>query len=295
MSSRQVALVTGATSGIGEATAHRLHSRGYTVFAVGRNLAALDALRSRGLAARTVDVTDAAAVNALVDEIETDHRGLDLLVNNAGFGMSSPLEQVALEDLRAIFETNVVAMLRLCQAVLPSMRARRAGTIINVGSTAGRMTTPGAGAYHISKYGVEALSDALRAEVAPFGVRVVLIEPTGVRNTGFIESLAAAEPSNDDQDPYRDFKHRYDTVTHSLVRSRIVTVDADTVARVVVRAAEARRPRPRYVVGASGKASVLARLLLSDRLWDRSVKFLSSYAGASSEPSAPTRPGTSRM
>lgn len=271
MGSRQVALVTGATSGIGEAIANRLQSRGYTVFAAGRNPAALEALRSRGMAARTVDVTDGTAVGALVEEIEAEHGGVDLLVNNAGLGMACPLEQLALDDLRGIFETNVVAMLRLCQAVLPGMRARRAGTIVNIGSTAGRMTTPGAGAYNISKYGVEALSDALRAEVAPFGVRVVLLEPTGVRDTGIIAALGTAEASDDDQDPYREFKHRYAALTQRLAASRLVTVDADTVARVVVRAAEARRPRPRYVVGVSGKVSVAARLLASDRMWDRAV------------------------
>ena len=118
----------------------------------------------------------------LVEEIHTDYGGVDVLVNSAGFGLPRPLEQVALSDLRNLFETNVVAMLHLSQAVLPGMRARRAGTIVNIGSTGGRFTTPGAGAYHISKYGVEALSLALRAEVEQFGVRVVLIDPTGVRD-----------------------------------------------------------------------------------------------------------------
>lgn len=269
MNTKPVALITGATGGIGAATAHRLHSRGYVVFAAGRNPARLDELRSAGLQARAVDVTDEAGVDRLVAEIDGAHGRLDLLVNNAGFGLSGPLEQVALDDLRAVFETNVVAMLHLCQAVLPGMRARRAGTIINVGSTAGRMTTPGAGAYHITKYGVEALSDALRAEVQPFGVHVVLIEPTGVRNTGFIAARGAARPSDADDDPYREFKSRYSAVTDRLAGSRILTVDADTVARVVVRAAAARHPRTRYLVGASGRASVLARLLLTDRMWDR--------------------------
>lgn len=274
MSSSRVALVTGATSGIGEAIAIRLQSRGYTVFAVGRNEVALDALAARGLIARTVDITDTAAITALVAEIESEYGGLDLLVNNAGLALARPLEQVALNELRRIFETNVVAMLALCQAALPGMRTRRRGVIVNIGSTAGRVTTPGAGAYNISKYGVEALCDALRAEVAPFGVRVVLLEPTGVRDTGIIATLGTAEKTADPQDeadPYHDFKLRYATVTQRLAASRLVTVDADTVARVVVRAAEASRPRPRYVVGASGKASVLARLLLSDRMWDRAV------------------------
>ncbi len=264
-----VALVTGATSGIGEATAHRLHDLGYVVFAVGRDPAALEALRSRGLQARAVDVNDVAGVDRLTEEIRSEFGRVDVLVNNAGFGLSSPLEQVALGDLRAIFETNVVAMLHLCQAVLPIMRVQGAGTIVNMGSTAGRMTTPGAGAYHITKYGVEALSHALRAEVQPFGVRVVVIEPTGVRNTKFIAGRSGASPADAADDPYRAFKSRYTELTDRLAESRLLTVDADAVARVIIRAVRAGHPRTRYVVGASGRASMLAHSLLPDRLWDR--------------------------
>jgi NADP-dependent 3-hydroxy acid dehydrogenase YdfG len=271
MNAQPIALVTGATSGIGEATAYRLQARDYVVFAAGRNPVALDTLRSRGLQARTLDVTDEAAVARLVQEIHTDYGGVDVLVNSAGFGFSSPLEQVTLSDLRSIFETNVVAMLHLSQAVLPGMRARGAGTIVNVGSTAGRWTTPGVGAYHISKYSVEALSHALRAEVRQFGVRVVLIEPTGVRNTRFVDAQIMPRQSESDDDPYGEFKRRYAETTRALSEMRGVTVDADTVARAVVRAVEAKNPKPRYIVGASGKASVLARLLLTDRMWDRVV------------------------
>jgi NADP-dependent 3-hydroxy acid dehydrogenase YdfG len=270
MTPQPVAVVTGATSGIGEATAYRLQARGYTVFAAGRNPDALDALRSRTLQARALDVTDEAAVARLVEEIHHEHGGVDVLVNSAGMGLSSPIEQVALSDLRSIFETNVVAMLHLSQAVLPGMRARGTGTIINIGSTAGRWTTPGVGAYHISKYGVEALSLALRPEVRQFGVRVVLIEPTGVRNTNFVEGQLAARQDADD-DPYDKFKRRYAELTQTLAKSRVMTVDADTVARAVIRAVEAKDPKPRYIVGASGKASVLARALLTDRMWDRIV------------------------
>jgi NADP-dependent 3-hydroxy acid dehydrogenase YdfG len=268
MTTHKVALVTGATSGIGEATAFRLQAKGYEVFAAGRNPAALDALRSRGLIARTLDVTDEDAVRSLVEEIHTAHGGVDVLVNNAGYGLAGPLEQVTPDDLRNIFETNVVAMLHLSQAVLPGMRARRAGTIVNIGSTAGRWTSPGAGAYHVSKYGVAALSQVLNTEVRPFGVRVVLVEPTGVRNTGFVESRHSATPLETADDPYREFKRRYVETTAALADKPVVTVDADTVARAVVRVIEARNPKPRYVVGVSGHASVLARRLLTDRVWD---------------------------
>jgi short-subunit dehydrogenase len=148
------------------------------------------------------------------------------------------------------------------------MRERGAGTIVNIGSTGGRFTTPGAGAYHMSKYSVEALSLALGAEVKPFGVRVVLIEPTGVR-TGFAAAqLTASESTNGDDDPYREFKRRYDKTTRALTENHLVTVDADAVARAVTRVIDARNPKPRYIVGASGHATVLARRLLTDRMWD---------------------------
>ena len=268
MKPKPIALITGATSGIGEATAYRLHDRGYAVFAAGRNPEALNTLRSRGLQARTLDVTDEAAVARLVEEINVDHGGVDVLVNSAGYPLPRPLEQVTLGELRRIFETNVVAILHLSQLVLPGMRARKSGRIINIGSTGGRFTSPGAGAYHTVKYAVEALSLSLGAEVAPFGVRVVLIDPTGVR-TPFVTSQFDTVHDYPDDDPYGQFKIRYAETTRRLTKTPGTMVDADTVARAVVRAVKSKNPKPRYIVGASGKASVLARALLSDRMWNR--------------------------
>jgi NAD(P)-dependent dehydrogenase (short-subunit alcohol dehydrogenase family) len=268
LKSNPVALVTGATSGIGEATAHRLHARGYTVFAAGRNPEALNALRSRGLPARSLDVTDQGAVDQLVEEINAEHGGVDVLVNSAGYPLPRPLEQVELSELRHLFETNVVATLHLSQAVLPTMRAQGYGRIVTIGSTGGRFTSPGAGAYHTVKYAIEALSLSLGAEVAPFGVRVVLIDPTGTR-TRFVSSQFETEHSYPADDPYGDFKIRYSETTRRLATAKGLTVSADTVARVVVRVVRAKNPKPRYIVGASGKASVFARALLSDRMWDR--------------------------
>lgn len=268
MKSKPIALITGATSGIGEATAYRLQDRGYSVFAAGRNPEALNTLRSKGLQARSLDVTDQDAVSRLVDEIQSDHGGVDVLVNSAGYPLPCPLEQVALDDLRRLFETNVVATLHLSQLVLPGMRARGSGRIVTIGSTGGRFTSPGAGAYHVVKYGVEALSLSLGTEVAPFGVRVVLIDPTGVR-TPFVTSQFETVHSYPDDDPYGQFKVRYAETTRRLTKTPGTMVDSDTVARAVVRAVEAKNPKPRYIVGASGKASVLARALLTDRTWDR--------------------------
>lgn len=268
MNTKSIALITGATSGIGEATAYRLQDRGYTVFATGRNPEALDTLRSKGLSARSLDVTDEAAVTRLVEEINAEHGGVDVLVNSAGYPLPRPLEQVELAELRHLFETNVVATLHLSQAVLPTMRAQGYGRIVTIGSTGGRFTSPGAGAYHTVKYAIEALSLSMGAEVAPFGVRVVLIDPTGVR-TRFVSSQFETVHSYPDDDPYGDFKIRYSETTRRLATAKGLTVGADTVARAVVRAVDARNPKRRYIVGASGKASVFARALLSDRMWDR--------------------------
>jgi NADP-dependent 3-hydroxy acid dehydrogenase YdfG len=268
LNSKPVALVTGATSGIGEATVYRLQARNYVVFAAGRNRSALATLQSRGLQARELDVTDEDAVSRLIAEILTEYGAVDVLVNSAGFPLPCPLEQVALTDLRNLLETNVVATLNLAQAVLPGMRARRKGTIVTIGSTGGRFTSAGAGAYHVAKYGVEALSLSLRAEVAQFGVRVVLIDPTGVR-TRFVQSQLDAAHTYSEDDPYGEFKRRYADTTRALTKMPGMMVGADTVARAVVKAIEANNPKPRYIVGASGKASVLARSLLTDRMWDR--------------------------
>lgn len=268
MKAKPVALITGATSGIGEATAYRLQDRGYTVFATGRNPEALNAMRSKGLQARSLDVTDESAATLLVEEIASEYGGVDVLVNSAGYPLPCPLEQVALDDLRKLFETNVVATLHLSQAVLPGMRARGSGRIVTIGSTGGRFTSPGAGAYHTVKYAVEALSQSLGAEVAQFGVRVVLIDPTGVR-TPFVTSQFDTVHSYPNDDPYGHFKIRYAETTRRLTQTPGTMVDADTVARTVVRVIKAKNPKPRYIVGVSGKASVLARALVTDRMWDR--------------------------
>lgn len=268
MSAEPVALVTGATSGIGEASADRLQEAGYRVFAVGRNPEALKRLQARGLAARALDVTDEAAVQHLVAEITAEHGGVDVLVNCAGFPLTSPLEQLPLDALRSLFETNVVAALHLAQAVLPGMRRRGAGTIVNIGSTGGRFASPGAGGYHVIKYAMEALSLSLRAEVAQFGVRVTLLDPTAVR-TPFVTSQQEAQDSYADDDPYGAFKRRYADNTRRLSAKAGVMIEPDVVARAVVRAVRAKNPRPRSIVGFSGKATVLARVLLTDRTWER--------------------------
>src|SRR5215468_9431026 len=200
MSSSKTVFITGATAGIGRTTALHLASLGHHVIASGRRRAELDKLAAegRGLAGKldvvALDVTQAASIAAAVDEVARllGDRGLDVLINNAGFGVLGPTSEISDAEMRRQYETNVFGLMNVTRAFLPGMRARRAGRIINVSSIGGRITLPYFGVYNSTKYAVESLSDALRYELAPFGIDVALIEP-GVIRTNF-EATAAPSP-----------------------------------------------------------------------------------------------------
>ena len=170
-------LITGCSSGIGQAAALALHEAGRTVVATARNPDTLSGLAGRGLRTLALDVTDESSMRAAVDAAGP----IDVLVNNAGYGLYGTVEQLPMAEIRRQFETNFFGLVRLTQLVLPGMRAAGSGRILNVSSMGGRATLPGGAFYHASKYAVEALSDALRMEVAQFGIDVVLIEPGPVR------------------------------------------------------------------------------------------------------------------
>jgi len=262
---QQVALVTGTSSGIGRAAALALHEAGFLVYATARRPEALADLAARGLRTLRLDVTDDASMVAAVGAVEAEHGAVDVLVNNAGLGPLGAIEDVPPETWRRLFDTNVFGMARLAQLVLPAMRARGAGRIVNVGSMGGEFTTALYGAYHASKYAVEALSDALRVEVAPFGVDVVLIQPGPVKTP---MAQAAAEPEVAPGSAYRPaLEHVSATATAAIASGRGM-LEPEAVARVVVRAATARRPRDRYKVGPVARLLPFLRRWLPLRTWD---------------------------
>ena len=268
MTVQHVALVTGASSGIGKATAIALRAAGFITYATARNPQTLSDLAAQGCRVLPLDITDEVSMLAAVREIEATHGAISVLINNAGYNQIGPLEELTMEQIRRQFETNVFGLLRMCQLVLPGMRSQGYGRIINVSSMGGNFTTPGNGAYHASKYAVESLTDALRYEVQPFGVDVVSVQPTGVR-TPFVEKLYALMPQTGNDSPYAAFKRNMEAQIQQMFSGNAWGIlNPEDVAKVIVQAVLVRRPQTRYRVGLSGKMFIWVRRLLSDRAWD---------------------------
>jgi NAD(P)-dependent dehydrogenase (short-subunit alcohol dehydrogenase family) len=274
----RIALITGGTDGLGRAAAVMLAERGFRVFAGGRNAERVAALqqsareRKLSLSAMELDVCDDASVERAVAEIEKSAGTVDVLVNNAGIAIAAVMEEITLVDLRRQFETNYFGLVRMSQRVLPGMRRKLSGRIINMSSIAGKLVSPLFGPYSSSKHAVEAVSDAMRLEVYPFGIEVVLIEPGYIptsmnRNAA---ELSSAYAKGAEQSPYKavyqGFLSAWDKTTKS---SRYTPEDC---ARVILRAVEDDPPRARYPVTREAKIGILARRLLSDRAMDRQMR-----------------------
>ncbi|MES2602237.1 MAG: SDR family NAD(P)-dependent oxidoreductase [Pseudomonadota bacterium] len=261
-------LITGCSSGVGRAAAKIFRKAGYETFATARDPSSLDDLRAIGCRTLALDVTDENARRAVVDAIEQEFGAVGILVNNAGYGQYGPLEEISLDALRRQFETNVFGGLRLSQLVLPAMRRAGHGRIVNVSSVAGRVSSIGGGAYHATKFAVEALTDALRPEVEPFGIDVVNVLP-GPIATRFETTLLKSIPDTGPQSPYAYFKQRLAQRMHTFLGPRgFGVMSAETVARVIFKAATVKRPRTRYSVGVIAHLGPIGRALTPDRVVD---------------------------
>jgi short-subunit dehydrogenase len=222
-----------------------------------------------GARVTALDVTDEASMSAAVAEVVDEHGRVGTLVNNAGFGEYGAVEEVEIDKVRAMFETNVFGLARMCQLVMPSMRDAGSGRIINIGSMGGRFTFPMGGYYHATKYAVEALSDALRMEVKPFGVEVVVIEP-GVTRSGFVGTASSSDGLVGSPDsPYEEMRASVHKANNEAYSNAMLSASAESVAQVVLKAVEADRPRTRYLLTPAARAMVVAHTLGGDRVWDR--------------------------
>jgi NAD(P)-dependent dehydrogenase (short-subunit alcohol dehydrogenase family) len=267
MSHPDAALVTGCSGGIGRATALALVRAGIPTWATARQPDRIADLAAAGCRTLQLDVTDEESRVRAVKTIEAEHGSVGVLVNNAGYAQAGPIEEVSLDLVRHQFETNVYGLMRMCQLVLPKMRAKSRGTIINIGSAAGLMGVPATGTYAMSKWSVEALSDALRYEVRDFGVRVVLLEPGGVITTGFAAAEHETWPPT--PGPYEIFQRNHRARMSGWTNDNARGMSTpEEVARVVVRAARAAHPRARYKIGVAPRIMPLMYRLLPSRLWD---------------------------
>jgi NAD(P)-dependent dehydrogenase (short-subunit alcohol dehydrogenase family) len=291
---QKTVLITGCSSGIGRAAAHAFNDEGWTVYATARNPADIETLGEAGCELATLDVTDQSDVDRVVDRILDEEGAIDALVNNAGYGQFGPIEDVPTERVHEQFDVNVYGPHRLSKAVLPAMRRERDGTIVNVSSVAGRVSFPGGGVYCGSKFAVEAMSDALRNEVAEHGIDVVVVEPGPVR-TNFskrVRAEAGVDPDGDDADESDaadgesddgiDRSGAYEEFYAMFEDAKLVggdgpgAVEPELVAGAIYDAASATQPPARVQPGTAARVGVLARFL-PDAVFDRGYELVRKF------------------
>lgn len=266
---KKTALVTGASSGMGHEIAKRLMRDGYQVYAAARSVDKMEDLRSLGAELLRMDVSIDADMVAGVERILVETGGVHVLVNNAGFGLFGPVEEISLEEARYQFEVNMFGPARLTQLLLPSMRAKKAGKIVNITSMGGKIYTPLGSWYHATKHALEGWSDCLRLELSSHGIDVIVIEP-GLIETAFADvgSKGFVERSGDG--PYGKLTRAVAKVTRdSYGRGR--NTPPRVIADVVGNAVAAKRPRTRYAAGKLAKPLIALRARLGDRIFDRII------------------------
>ena len=264
------ALVTGGSSGIGKETAVRLKKSGFNVFAAARRVDQMRDLEEAGVQILPLDVTDEASMQACIDEINTRAGGVDILVNNAGYGSYGAVEDVPIEEAKRQFEVNIFGLARLTQLVLPHMREKGWGRIINISSMGGKIHTPFGAWYHATKFALEGFSDCLRYETEEFGIDVVVVEPGGIKTEwGTIAADKLLETSG---------SGAYGEAATKAAESMRANYEGDKlsppslIADTIVTASTAKKPKTRYLTGYMAKPAVFMRGLMSDRGFDKFIR-----------------------
>jgi len=272
MKSNKVILLTGASSGIGYDTAVALAQQGHKVYAAARRVERMEPLRQYGIVPLKMDVTDETSMQEGVKTLLDAEGRIDVLINNAGYGYFGAVENVPMDDARNQLEVNVFGLARLCQLVLPTMRAQHSGRIINIASVAGRSVFYYGDWYHVSKYAVESLSDAMRMELKPFGIDVVIIEPGAIKtNWGIIAADHLIESSRGTA--YEQTGTMMANNLRNMYLSNTIS-DPAVVRKAIVRAVNARRPCTRYRIGRMANAIVFFHWLLPTRWWDAFLRLM---------------------
>ncbi|HEY6405274.1 MAG TPA: SDR family oxidoreductase [Nitrososphaeraceae archaeon] len=247
----KVAVVTGSSTGIGYETSLILSRNGFLTYATMRNLNKSENIKSVAtkenlpIQIRQLDVTDEVSVTNAIQAISSEAGRIDVLVNNAGYGLNGAFEDLAIDEIKAQYETNVFGLIRTTQAVLPIMRRQKSGTIVNISSGAGRFGFPSSSAYVSTKFAVEGLSESMSYELEPFGIRVVIVEP-GVIRTNFLDGVVVAKKSKDQNSPYSQMMQKVTTGFEEMMKN---ASSPDVVAKVVLNAIRDKNPNLRYLAG----------------------------------------------
>jgi len=265
----KVALVTGASSGMGKDFARALLAEGMTVYAVARRVDRMEDLKQAGAIVMPMDITNEEQVMTVVDAIEIDHGSVDVLINNAGFGLYGAMEDTSLDDARYQFDVNLFGLARLTQLLLPGMRNKRSGKIINISSMGGKVYTPLGSWYHATKHALEGWSDCLRIELAQFGIDVVIIEP-GLIDTEFGDVVLEPMIQRSGEGAYKGLVNKLaDGLKESY--EKVGGSNPEVITQLVLKAVRARKPRTRYVAGKFAKPMMFIRKWLGDRVYYKAV------------------------
>jgi NAD(P)-dependent dehydrogenase (short-subunit alcohol dehydrogenase family) len=265
----KTALVTGASSGMGKEIAKRLIKDGFQVFVAARHVEKMDDLVRLGARSLRMDIAKEADIRATVDTILSEVEGVDVLVNNAGFGLYGPVEDVGIDEARYQFEVNLFGAARLTQLLLPKMREKRSGTIVNISSMGGKIYTLLGAWYHATKHALEGWSDCLRLELAPFGINVVIVEP-GLIETAFGDVVAGGLLKRSGTGPYAKLAAGVAKSTREAYGQGRGT-DPSVIADIVSKAVRQGRPRTRYAAGKYAQPMIKMRAWLGDRMFDRVI------------------------
>lgn len=270
MKTNRVALVTGASSGIGESAAKLLKDNGFTVYGAARRLEKMKDLEAHGINTIELDITKEESIVSCVNTIMDKEGSIDVLINNAGYGSYGAIEDVPLEEARQQFDVNIFGLARLTQLILPKMRENRFGKIVNISSMGGKIFTPFGGWYHATKHALEGWSDCLRIETKPFGIDVVVVEPGGIK-TPWGQIAADNLKKTSGNGAYADLAIKAADGTAKMYASNRLT-KPEVIGKVILKAVTVNKPKRRYAKGFGAKPTLFVRKWFGDGVWELMLK-----------------------
>lgn len=264
---KHVIVITGASSGMGKAHALSLLEKGHIVYGLARRVDKMDEILSAGGKAMAMDITDEEQIQNAVNQILNEQGKIDVLINNAGYALYGSVEESAIDNARRQFEVNIFGLASITQKVIPSMRERKSGRIINISSMGGKVYTPFGAWYHATKHALEGWSDCLRVELTPFNIDVVIIEPGGIE-TDFTNVFMDNLQGDKENGPYAGILQKLINSTQEMHNSGKLS-NPSVITNLIDKAVHSKKPKTRYVAGAYAKPLMFMRKYLSDRMFDK--------------------------